>query len=288
MDRTDAATRLEQDHGKIVRSLARLLDFANADDEALLREEWDALEAHLLGHMDAEEMFLLPSFDRVRPADSATIRREHADIRRTLGELGVAADLHTLRAETVSAFRQQLDEHMALERDTLYPWAQEKADSDLLRLVLRELHPAEEHGAKAAQALGALLEACKDGERGYRAAASDVPERGYQLMFAHYADERAAFAAKLEEALGALGGHPTRDGSRLGALHRGWIDTKAVVTGGSPSAVLSECQRGEEAALRVYRTALRAELPPSLREIVQEQYAAVKKAHAEVSALARK
>jgi uncharacterized protein (TIGR02284 family) len=107
-------------------------------------------------------------------------------------------------------------------------------------------------------------------------------------MFAHYANERAAFAARLDDALRALGAIPVREGSALGALHRGWLDTKATVTGGDPKVVLGECLRGEDAALKAYRVALRAGLPPSVREVVQEQYEGVKKAHAEVAALAGK
>ncbi len=49
--------------------------------------------------------------------------------------------------------------------------------------------------------------------------------------------------------------------------------------------MLRECQRGEDAALKAYRAALRAELPPGVREDVQQQYEAIQKARAEVAAL---
>jgi uncharacterized protein (TIGR02284 family) len=69
-------------------------------------------------------------------------------------------------------------------------------------------------------------------------------------------------------------------------LHRGWLSAVSTVARGNPKAVLRECQRGEDAALKTYRAALRTELPPDVREVIQEQYEAVKKARAEIASLA--
>jgi uncharacterized protein (TIGR02284 family) len=138
---------------------------------------------------------------------------------------------------------------------------------------------------KAAAALSDVLRACEDGERGYRAAASDVTDPGYQLIFTRDAKERAAFAAALRQVVLPDASALVCDGSALGALHRGWLDAKSAVTGGKPKAVLAECQRGEDRALELYRAALHADLHPELRETVQEQYEAIKKARAELAGL---
>ncbi|HLK35458.1 MAG TPA: PA2169 family four-helix-bundle protein [Polyangiaceae bacterium] len=79
---------------------------------------------------------------------------------------------------------------------------------------------------------------------------------------------------------------PLRDGSTCGAFHRGWLELKAALEQGSPRSILTECRRGEDAALETYRAALHANLPPGVREVVQEQYEAVKKAREEISTLA--
>jgi uncharacterized protein (TIGR02284 family) len=138
----------------------------------------------------------------------------------------------------------------------------------------------------AMSALMAVVEACEDGEKGYREAASDVRDSGYRLIFAHYADQRAGFARALNDAFRGLRVVPARGGSTGAAIHRDWLEAKAVLTGGSAKAVLTECRRGEDVALETYHAALRHEdLPPDIREMVQEQYEAVKTARAEIAAL---
>ena len=138
---------------------------------------------------------------------------------------------------------------------------------------------------RAALALMAVLEACEDGEKGYREAASVVRDPGYQLIFAHYADERAGFAKAIEAVFQILRIVPAHGGSTRAAVHRDWLDAKAALTRGSSTAVLIECRRGEDAALETYRAALGEGLPPDLREMVQEQYEAVTRARAEIASL---
>jgi uncharacterized protein (TIGR02284 family) len=284
MNTQDATVELEQDHQRIMERLARLVDFENASDDALVRQEWDSLEAHVLRHLDAEEMFLLPGFHRDRPGEAAAIRDQHALIRKRLGEIGIAVDLHLPRADQVSEFRDLLMSHVAEERRSLYVWARSKADEPSLRVLLRRIQQTIESD-RAESALAGLLAACEDGEKGYRSAASDVADEGYKLMFRHYAEQRAGFAKALHNAARDLGVTTARAGSALGALHRSWLDLKAAIESGNPKAVLTECRRGEEAALKTYRDALRADLPPDARELVQQQYEAVKKARAEIVAL---
>jgi uncharacterized protein (TIGR02284 family) len=135
-----------------------------------------------------------------------------------------------------------------------------------------------------AATLAAILAACADGERGYRAAAKDVSDAGCAQMFDHYAAERSRFGVALQEAAHRRR-EPSAPGSVAGALHRGWMGARAKLTHGKAHALVAECARGEEAALHAYREALRANLSPGLRELVQEQYDAVKVAHAELTAV---
>lgn len=286
MSTQDPTTELEQDHRQLTEGLARLLDSETASDAALLREEWDALEARILRHLDAEEMFLLPGFQRDRAAEAVSIRDQHALIRKHLGEIGIAIDLHLLRAAQVTAFRDLLLAHVDEERKTLYAWARAQADEPSVRVLLHRLERAAE-SERTWSALASILRVCQDGEKGYRAAASDVRSKGYELIFRHYAEQRAGFANALEEAARRLGiAVSGEEGSARGAIHRGWLDLRAAIESGNPRAVLRECRRGEDAALKAYRQALRAGLPPDVRELVQEQYEAVKKGRAEIATLA--
>jgi uncharacterized protein (TIGR02284 family) len=112
-----------------------------------------------------------------------------------------------------------------------------------------------------------------------------VLDPGYQLIFERYAAERARFAKSVDDAVRALGLDSPQEGSALGSLHRGWLNAVSTVARGNPKAVLTECQRGEDAALKTYRAALRAELPTDVREVIQEQYEAIKKARMEIASL---
>ena len=71
-------------------------------------------------------------------------------------------------------------------------------------------------------------------------------------------------------------------GSVAGAVHRGWVNFKASVTGRSDLAILEECERGEDVAKARYKKALDAELPIDIRGIVQLQYNGVVKNHDQI------
>jgi uncharacterized protein (TIGR02284 family) len=62
-------------------------------------------------------------------------------------------------------------------------------------------------------------------------------------------------------------------------LHRGWINLRSVVSGGSQDAIIGEAERGEDAAARAYESALRSSLPASIRPLVEGQYERVREAH---------
>jgi uncharacterized protein (TIGR02284 family) len=277
--------KLERDHQEVARSLTRFVEFVDSSDHVQAREEWDGLEAQILTRLDAEEMFLLPGFERDQPTGAAAIRNGHARIRALLGEIGIAIDLNCLRTEKVSELRDLLASHAEEEAQSLYGWAQANADHEPSRALLRRLEPTTPRDS-AALALAEIVRVCEDGERGYRAAGYGVAKPGYQLLFARYAAERARFARTIDEAVRMVGLDSPDEGSVLGSLHRGWLNAVSIIARGSPKTVLRQCQRGEDAALKTYRAALRAELPADVREVIQEQYEAIKKARAEIASLA--
>lgn len=135
--------------------------------------------------------------------------------------------------------------------------------------------------------LNNLIETCKDGEDGFRTAADGVKNSEFKTLFLTYSQQRAQFAAELQNEVRRLGGDPEERGSVAASLHRGWINIKSTVTGEDEGAVISECERGEDSAVRNYQAALNEDLPANLREIVERQYAQVKEAHDRVRALER-
>jgi uncharacterized protein (TIGR02284 family) len=84
-----------------------------------------------------------------------------------------------------------------------------------------------------------------------------------------------------------LGGDPEQSGSVAGALHRGWINIKSVVTGEDEGAIISECERGEDAAVKAYEEALKEGLTADVAPVIERQYHLVRQAHDRIRGLER-
>lgn len=133
--------------------------------------------------------------------------------------------------------------------------------------------------------LNNLIETCKDGENGFRTAADGVKNAELKTLFNTYSQQRAQFAAELQAEVRNLGGDPENTGSVAATLHRGWINIKSTVTGEDEGAVISECERGEDSAVKNYTDALNENLPANVQSIVQRQFTQVKEAHDRIRSL---
>lgn len=135
--------------------------------------------------------------------------------------------------------------------------------------------------------LNNLIETCKDGQAGFQQASEGVKNSELKTLFGTYAQQRAGFAGELQTEVRRLGGDPEKTSSTAGALHRGWINIKSAITGADEGAVISECERGEDSAVRNYQDALKSELPGNIGELVERQFAQVKQAHDRIRSLER-
>lgn len=116
-------------------------------------------------------------------------------------------------------------------------------------------------------------------EKGFNVAAENVKNRGLQIMFKAFAQERAQFAKRLSEIVRAMGVEPADGSGFLAAAHRGWINIKAAMTIGQPATervVLGEVVRGERVAESRYEDVLSRPLPPETREVVSQQHERVR------------
>ena len=137
----------------------------------------------------------------------------------------------------------------------------------------------------AVSVVEALIETCKDGQKGYQDAASHAKRSDLKAYFNEQSMERGRFAQELQTELAKLGEPGKKvSGSVSGVLHRAWIDTKASL-GGGDKTILESVEKGEDNAKDTYQKALSASLPPSVSEIVRRQAASVQKAHDKVKSL---
>jgi uncharacterized protein (TIGR02284 family) len=138
--------------------------------------------------------------------------------------------------------------------------------------------------------LNDLVETCKDAEQGFRTAAEGVGKDGdaeLRTLLNAYAQQRARFAAELQNEVLHRGGDPAKSGHVSAGFHRSWMNLKAAVSANSEASIVEECKSGEDAAMRNYEAALKKNLPSDLFRIVEEQYAEIKQAHERFRGLER-
>lgn len=123
--------------------------------------------------------------------------------------------------------------------------------------------------------LNELIETSKDGEKGFALAAKDSKDASLTNVFLEGEQSCRTAAAELQDEVRKLGGNPEEGGSMKAAVHRGWISLKSAASTRDGKAILDECERGEDYAKAKYAEALRQDLPPAVRELVQRQYQGV-------------
>jgi uncharacterized protein (TIGR02284 family) len=139
--------------------------------------------------------------------------------------------------------------------------------------------------ANVVSTLNNLIETLKDRDQGFQTAADAVKNADLKSLFQSYSRQSRQFSEELAREVRRLGGDPEKRGSVAGWFHRGWMNIKSAVTGGSESAIISEAERGEDSAKRNYESALKENLSTEARAIVQRQYAGIREGHDRVRAL---
>ncbi len=132
---------------------------------------------------------------------------------------------------------------------------------------------------KETSRLDDLIQTLRDGEEGFKQAAEAVRDSQLKSLFTEYSQQRSRFATDLQSQVRNLEKKPEINSSAAGALHRGWINLKSVLTGGDDHAILAECERGEDSAVEEYKTALDDDLPQPLYDLISRQYTDIKEAH---------
>ena len=133
--------------------------------------------------------------------------------------------------------------------------------------------------------LNDLAECCKDGEYGFRACAEQAKRSDLKSVFLQRADDCRGAAQELYEQIRALGGDVNEGGSVAGAMHRGWVSVKAMLSTYDDKAVLEECERGEDNAVARYRKALKQPLPAGIKLIVERQMQGLQRNHDQIKML---
>ncbi len=124
-----------------------------------------------------------------------------------------------------------------------------------------------------------LIKTLENGHEGFQRAAERLAnsnEPALSAEFTKYSAQRAQFAAELINLAANYGDHVEQRSTVPGALHRGWMAVKDMLTGSDADAVLDAAATGEDHAVEEYETALNDDISEGLRSVLTRQYAEVK------------
>ncbi|MEQ3656622.1 MAG: PA2169 family four-helix-bundle protein [Dokdonia sp.] len=120
--------------------------------------------------------------------------------------------------------------------------------------------------------LNDLLEKTYDAEKGYKKAADNVDDARLKSYFESKAQQRYDFGHQIKAEIKSFGQEVDKGGSVTGALHRTWMDVKALFSGDNQESMLEESIRGEKASVDEYQDVLsETSLPPSTKNILMQQ-----------------
>jgi uncharacterized protein (TIGR02284 family) len=134
-----------------------------------------------------------------------------------------------------------------------------------------------------------LIKTLANGEEGFTRAAEKLSEHDrpdLATKFQAFATQRAEFARELQALGGEYGDRLEKTGTAPGAMHRGWMAVKDMLSGSNVEGVLEAAEQGEDHAVAEYHDALQDDdLSGRLRAVIERQGTAVKAAHDEVRSL---
>ena len=123
--------------------------------------------------------------------------------------------------------------------------------------------------------LNELIALNKDSAKGFVRAENDVEDESLAAWFDRLSAERADLVDDLQRAADRLGKEPEEEPTATGALARGWLNIKAAMTiehDKTDAIVLEDRMEHEADVLEQYEQALEAAYPPSIADMLQEQY----------------
>jgi len=145
-----------------------------------------------------------------------------------------------------------------------------------------------ENSKATVEALNDLVLINNDRIKGFEHALSELEEKDTDLkyLFTNLIGESHQFKMELATEVAALGKDIETGTSTSGTIHRTWLDVKAAFSGHNKKSILEECEFGEDAILKAYKTVLTDEnVPAYIKEILVKQEQILQAAHDKVKAL---
>ena len=138
------------------------------------------------------------------------------------------------------------------------------------------------------EVLNDLIQINNDRITGYEKAIRETKaeDEDLKILFATMTAESHRNKIALATEVQTMGADVENGTTTSGKIYRAWMDVKAVFAGHDRHTILANCEAGEDAAKKAYRTALEHEaLPAYIRELLVQQEGALLASHDEIKSL---
>jgi len=144
-----------------------------------------------------------------------------------------------------------------------------------------------EYTEQTVETLNDLVKIHNDRIEGYEKAIKGAEDdTNLKQLFTSFIGDSHKFKLALATEVQTYGKDIENTTSNSGGIHRTWLSVKAFFTGNSEKSVLEECEFGEDATQKAYKTALDDEhLPAYIKDMLTEQNVTLRAAHDKVKAL---
>jgi len=142
---------------------------------------------------------------------------------------------------------------------------------------------------KSVEVLNDLIEINNDRVAGFEHAGKELEGNDADLkaVFQNFSSESRRYAQELTAAVNSIGGEAETGTSGSGTIHRAWLDVKATFSGHDRKSILEECERGEDAIKKAYKSALTEDngLSEDLKTLIAQQQAGIINGHDKIKYL---
>ncbi|MXV52575.1 PA2169 family four-helix-bundle protein [Pedobacter sp. HMF7647] len=141
---------------------------------------------------------------------------------------------------------------------------------------------------KSIETLNDLVQIHNDRIEGYERAIRETGDDNADLktIFTEMIRESHQYKNELGTEIQASGEDMDTDTTTSGKIYRAWMDVKAAFTGHDRKSILANCEFGEDAAQKAYKSALDDDdLTANFRELVSRQQQQLKQSHDKIKAL---
>ncbi len=138
----------------------------------------------------------------------------------------------------------------------------------------------------AAEVINDLVKINNDRIEGYETAIKETKDGDSDLraLFQSMKQDSMQLKQELANVLSKYGEEPEKGTRTDGKIYRAWMDVKATFSGNSRKSVLENCEYGEDAAQKAYKSALSdSDLPQEVKTVIVSQQSILKADHENTS-----